>query len=722
MYINDVFVSTATENSFSSEVRLYLEIKAGNFNIDNFFYGKTYVLNQETQETNKSLIVSYSPISLSSLSTYYLSSTPQTIFDIGDFFDIMSSISYDGDYISDANCTYIQNNSNVESYPRKTNLSLSICNTACDNNVDNPYSNNYSVFDLNNLVNHSIIINGCYNNLPQEVDVFVCNNKFTIPKGSFPLCEDGFGDFFIESDACLNYNDIEINVSAIITENNNRFILEEIVFSSLYGIHKDYMGLTVFYNTTLNKYYIDHPHTYYDSAQKEVVISCSIYPYSELFTNSINLTYNEIYPEIYFDFLNNSLGLYNLLNNISIFEYSASSWDLIYSIVDNNLKNMTILLKNTSTILNQQSGNSNFVFKSDGFLVADFESNPFFFNITTYDKKGKMKSKEFQFSVTDVNLPICSNFGNVNVINNTIYHWNSHCVDENFFNINVTCDNGYSFYEDAINQQSYVFNGTTNIEKTTTCNIRYCDGHTKNKLSKDFKGFVNNDLKEIKIKTIKNGKQKEQKFKMMSNQNMEITTIKRKDRLNFEFKNKNKNNGKKETYIFKYFASEKAVYIPDDTYHAWIVDSESETWFDANLKDDENAEIEVTPIDYGVWEIKIKSDKQILKFESIGELNCKTETQILTAIVDATNNEDISTYSLVEIIFLGILIGIICFMVAISLYMRVPALIMIVGLIFMALGIFVQMQEFPFWLNISGIGMIPFGLIMMIVAISYTRK
>jgi len=66
------------------------------------------------------------------------------------------------------------------------------------------------------------------------------------------------------------------------------------------------------------------------------------------------------------------------------------------------------------------------------------------------------------------------------------------------------------------------------------------------------------------------------------------------------------------------------------------VDSESNTWFDTNLINDKTAVQSIERISPTKWVITIQSVKDELEFESIGELNCNSGSQLINILVPTT--------------------------------------------------------------------------------------
>ena len=716
MYINNTYWGTLSD--YPADAVPSFQFGTNEMQIDNFTVYNLSHYPFESIAYNDDLEVINTPIIIEIQGFEYYSGNPKINYNITELYDLLSSISWKGDNINYANCTYYLQDAGTVVFPNQIINETTCDSISCNYTYDDPYSYNFSIYNLENLDNHVLQIDACYEGIPQDLDIWICGNKTTIPSGSFPSCI-GNGTYIIEQTNCLDYNSVEVNISSNGTF-SNRVLIKEIEFNLQFGLHIDRWSSTVFYNSTTEKYYINHPHTYFTSGIKPNTINCNFPNIYDTFTKSINISYGDIIPVIELLYINNSNGLFAIDDNITIYEYYAGNWQFIYSIIDNNIVTISSHINNESEILDSDSGMTPYPYIVNGFTFVDFDSNPYTWNVSVLDGDGNYVSQTFSFNLTDVTLPFCNGLSDASVTNETYYNWSVFCQDENFYSFNISCNNGYSYAEDGLNQVTYNFINSTLITGDTVCNYLYCDGHTKQELSKDFKSFRDEDLKEIRVQI----NEKVNKFKMISSERVNLDLIKKKDRISFKYSLKDKRKGNKELK-FIYETSTKAVLLEDERYINWIVDPDSKTWFDSNLVDDDSAIQTIEEIDVGVWEITINTEKDSVEFESIGELNCVGGSQLILSVAEVPTSgygSKVSNFTLSEMIMVLIIFSVIMFMMFVGLWKKVPALVMLSAVIFLFIGLFIQWVELPKWLGIVGIGLIFWSAIMMVTSFGLARS
>lgn len=350
--------------------------------------------------------------------------------------------------------------------------------------------------------------------------------------------------------------------------------------------------------------------------------------------------------------VNNSYGDWDFTINISA---DYSTWDFSGFAEGNNLSWVyEAVLNSSDDVLAAENQSDNFVFSVNGSIFTEFSGNFTYLLKVGYD--GGIADDSKDFTVWDPVSPLCDSFESANVTNNTAYVWDVDCFDEsNFFSLNVTCSDTYTFYQDGINSPVYNFAESSNIiTSVVQCEAVYCDGHTSKRLDKQFKGFRDKDNKAVYT----DFKGKKNTFKLKSGQNPDIEIIEKFDRISFVFDDKSKSKETQETYIFQYEASPNSYYVASDKFINWVIDPSAGTWFDTNLVGDISAEQSIEEVSPGIYEITITSNSGRLEFESIGQLNCN-QTEFTLYPVEA--NEDISEEvssplsSVIEKIFLLVL-------------------------------------------------------------------
>jgi hypothetical protein len=183
-----------------------------------------------------------------------------------------------------------------------------------------------------------------------------------------------------------------------------------------------------------------------------------------------------------------------------------------------------------------------------------------------------------------------------------------------------------------------------------------------------------------------------------------ITTKELTDRITFKIDFTNKTKGISQRKIY-YKASENSYYIPSDKYSAWIIDSDSRTWFDLNLNTKEKLSTKVFYLGSGLWEITLYTDKNIFEFETIGKLNCVKDSFTIHSVVNTAINilnfefTQINTW--IYFIFIIFYIALL-FMAFTFKNFMIGSFAFIIGILlaFMSLGISVILTIAFFFINI----------------------
>lgn len=274
-----------------------------------------------------------------------------------------------------------------------------------------------------------------------------------------------------------------------------------------------------------------------------------------------------------------------------------------------------------------------------------------YFNLYCKNSLNQSYNNSIYFNISDDINPYCSNLNDITIAQNTTYYFNSVCYDENFFLFNISCSNGLYYYADNINANSYLYNGSVNVNTDISCIYEYCDGHTDNTL-----GYY--DIEKVSHKEIK-FKFNSKNENVLYTQNDSIITYKaKKNKITFDINFKDKTDKK----ILYYKASENSYYIQSDKYAAWIVDLNSRTWFDLNDMNLKGSDIKVFEKEKGLYEITIYSDNQNFSFSSIGKINCVSEIMNIASYI--SGNIDILNFDLSNPMNMFLLIALIFIYIA----------------------------------------------------------
>ena len=343
-------------------------------------------------------------------------------------------------------------------------------------------------------------------------------------------------------------------------------------------------------------------------------------------------------------------------------------------------------------------------------LFDDFEANPYNLTLWANDTAGNETKISKLFNVTDIIQPYCTGLESSQVLSGTNYTWNITCTDENFYSFNLSCDNGINKYIDGLNLANYSYMNSSILNSTVTCLYKYCDGHTNEKLKQ--KWYVRPKKNKIEFQINDNV----HVLKSLS-ENLTFNYSVIDDRIIFDVIRYEKNINKNNEVEFEYTVSSNSYYFPSNKYNAWIVDSKSKTWFDLN--NNMNIKTNVLRWNETTWKINLKFDENNknnkIKFESIGELNCQSGTQIINVpqyddnfgfgIIDDSCplNESISYV----IGFIGIILFFIFIMIWNSKTLDFPFINIFIGLAFFGISVSIY--------NCSIFMSIPFGLFGLLI-------
>lgn len=447
---------------------------------------------------------------------------------------------------------------------------------------------------------------------------------FVLNSSDLVSCPSGSSQFFLESDSCISEESVTVRMSL------NEPLSKKVIVSGLALDRQDdphFMETTsgeIFYNASSESFQSNHSHEYYRPGDYNISVACNdgdIYN-SSVFTLSV--LYSNI-PFIRIEGGNNSLNSFNLPGNVS---FGSGLWYFFAVVEDFDLSWVYQEIRNTSGLVSSSNESGNFFLTVNSSAFNDFAANNFTYTVKAGNGFGNVSSLSYNFLVFDEILPMCL-VSDASVMNDSTYNFSIPCVDENFFSFNVSCSNGFSYYVDGLNVKSYLFENSTLILGDTVCDYRYCDGHTARSLKKD--SFSKKSGDSVTFFTKVKKKPYNVTFSALSEYPEKIETFKDDDRIRFTFYF-SKSQGKK-ARSFIYHASESSIYLESEEYKGWIVDPVSLTWFDSNIGNDPDALVTVERVSFTDWKITVQSDKDVLEFESIGELNCLTDSQTIEAVV-----------------------------------------------------------------------------------------
>lgn len=651
LYVNNV--SVAQGFTVSTDVTRWFDDMAG----DVFYVGRTYPSNFDYKGLIDSAVyvsgraVTTLEISehfragpnatlppvlpTSSLSVVFKNTTgaTKTLFNEGENYFVYAnwSLDTDGTPLTNNNGTCSVTSFNGLSENESDVHDFTLCSAGCTytslKDEFNMHSTYTSVMDL-------VEIEVCHNqrptgNIDLKIDCATGTSTVNLGSGQIPICSTYTPKVQVNFSVCKN--DLDLNITLIPHANSAQDLFVgdwEVDRRFLSHIDNESDG-DVFYNTTSYLWQTKYSHEYYLQGAKYVSVNCTHDSLSYYDANTTTeLTIVNLAPLIFVGNITNPMYTINpLLTNI--IDFAGGTWTFYRTVVDNNLSYLIFTLRNATNIVYSDSRNNvtgssvNFT----GTTFADFGGNPFNVSIWANDTFGASTFVSYIFNVTDTQSPACEYFVNDSGATNSTYTFDVTCYDENFFSLNVTCDNGFSSFVEGLNVVQYAFNSSFSLTANTTCQATYCDGHTLEALSSSF--IVEYTAPE-EVKTISNGYKN--KFYDVINESV-ITKNILKDRISFTVaKQKDVKLSKDEVRSFYYEASPNSYYFPSTKYKGWIVDGDAKTWFDGNIENDKDAKVTVKRISPTLWKIDVVSVQEVLEFESIGELNCVTDYFNITSI------------------------------------------------------------------------------------------
>ncbi len=294
-----------------------------------------------------------------------------------------------------------------------------------------------------------------------------------------------------------------------------------------------------------------------------------------------------------------------LVKNLS---FEAGTWQFLSNITGDNITYVNHSVRNNSQEIYRIQANASNVYAinlSSAYFV-DFSASLYNWSVLAMNPLNVSNSSLFRFNFTDVVNPSCLFASQYNFTNGTVNQINVSCSDENFFSLNVSCDNAnYSYYVEGLNVKAYVANISINVTSNGSCNLEWCDAHTAEAIA-DVGAF--NELGKLHFSRF--GTSLEYEGSPV------VKTSMKRDRLSFSL---DYSASPKSEYSFVYHTSGRGYYLKSSLYPAWVADPLSKSWFD--LKGAKGS-VEVTDLMNGDFGIVLNTIEKNLVFDSVGEFNC----------------------------------------------------------------------------------------------------
>lgn len=500
-------------------------------------------------------------------------------------------------------------------------MNLSFCdNAGC--NVSQ-YYHNLTGLSTVNVVKDFLIIEVCHPNIATEdltINNITCDGsinvtQIVIDNNYIPSCNGDPGSFLIDLGTnCTTAENITYFVEQDTINYNKRHIIKHLEFDREYDPAIDLNSTgDIFYNWTTGLWRSEHDHEHYEHGLYENTVNCSHF-IDNNFNNtaSENITIVNVAPFISFTAIETELNQ-TILENNTVMEYINGTWSFLISVLDDDLDTTLInfsaldgtAIFNQTTFIGQTITEINF----SSLEFVNISDNLFFINVYANDTAGDFSVDSVLFNVTDTVDPSCDfPVGGYAILNSTNLTFNVNCVDENFFSMNLTCPaNNYSNYTSGLNVTSWQLLDSFQVIANDTCSYKYCDGHTGT-LKKEWDVQVLESDFEFnpvnKLKTSLDG--------------AELSYDIQHDRVTFDIVIPQ--NQLSPRYDFVYTTSPDSYHFSSEKYKGWIVDAGTSTWFDMNGID---GDVQVSRLNSTAWSVSVIDNVQeVLRFESIGELNC----------------------------------------------------------------------------------------------------
>jgi len=537
----------------------------------------------------------------------------KTTFDEGENFKVFANYTFsNGSVIDNVECNFSLINGISEVMLTKKNFS--ICSVGCNYSI---YQEEINLESTWTSLGDYFYFEACHAQLPQE-NFYInlsCQSGtelLTIPPSAIPLCSIGNPPISYFSTVCSARQKINITFLAPIIF-NRRKIISNFEIDREFNILRKEFGIDTFYNSTSKLYESNEDNEYYIHGTKNITVNCSK-PNAKSVQESIIIV-NEL-PQIF-------VG--GILINETIFPLTTipfnffSPWNFLITVVDDDISLINISIKNKSETIYSRINTSSFGLLMNSSQLRDFANNPLELSVNATDPFGTVFWNS-SFTITDNTAPECFGFLNISIENNTLLPFEGTCFDESFFSFMINCSNGYGFMETGLFTNKYIFNESTIFMKDSICYIEVWDGHTLEALDE----FIIPSIIEDKSVSVYI-KGKENTFRPITGIDFVTPEITKEiDRIQFTYDWKELDSKLPTLKTFQYTTSSNSYYNPSDKYKGWIVDFDSKTWFDANLKNDPKASVIVNKLNQTTWRIDIWTIKNRLEFESIGQLNNNT--------------------------------------------------------------------------------------------------
>lgn len=510
---------------------------------------------------------------------------------------------------------------------------------------------------------------GRYTKVLTSADIVTCASVASL---NYPFNE-GIR-YFVNTTTCKNDAVVNFSIVTSATVANKAINVSRLVFGREFN-NRTYNAP---YNATSKIYEVNGTFRAYTPGLKRIDSFCNL-------TSALNASVTEYLnmgstpAEIRWLGITANGTFFNMSNNTRM-EYYNGTYNFSVVIEGFNIQNYSIWIGNSSRLIQAFTDVESILLPSYHF--RDFEANPFYINISVQDIYGNVTKRILFFNNTDTAIPTQTGFINVTAANGTTYYWNITFYDQSIYGFNITCSNGFNRSVtgwSGITEYTWS-NESMIIGSNISCTLIYCDGHTGELLLRPWQMVKNTSGFKLR-----NGPE----YVEFWSEGLNGSSVKMTDRYSFNLAWPKDGLSTRTIY---YRSSGTSQYLPESSYPGHIVGWDTKTWFDvAPFK----GRVEAFSADNIVWELTLtdtaKTPITALTMESIGELNCVSETMYFTSIPSKDRHTTLQIDqcpttvegALVLMVVIGFMIGMFLLNMA---WIRLPAFNIIIGLGFIFLS------------------------------------
>lgn len=231
------------------------------------------------------------------------------------------------------------------------NQNFTLCGTGCDYET---YMENISMVTIIDGSHDTVHFKGCHSNLASKditlnISCGVNSSQWIITADELPLCSNGRASIERNTSVCIGQDWVNVSLTYTGT-NNKRKEITDLNVDREFTTHTDTYPSSVFYNTTLELWRVNHTILYYHIGTHTINTTCAhnTVPANSL-TKSEDISIANSAPIITFSQVFLPSTYYAITDGVTI-TYEAGEWNWTWSIndLDNNLDHYNITYYNST--------------------------------------------------------------------------------------------------------------------------------------------------------------------------------------------------------------------------------------------------------------------------------------------------------------------------------------------------------------------------------------